>query len=82
MNEEDLILWWQELETVAPYGMTPEPLPGDVIGVFEPEMGDLFVELEDRGECYSMHLFADDDSFLNSPTGVVYKHKGFVEEEE
>ncbi len=33
MNDSELVKWWESLESVDPYFMTPEPLPGKLIEV-------------------------------------------------
>jgi len=42
MSEEKLIQWWKDLESVEPYFMTPERLPGTLIQVKEDNNFELF----------------------------------------
>ncbi len=41
MSAAELEVWWSELETVEPYFMAPEPLPGDLYQVEEEDEYDL-----------------------------------------
>ena len=74
MDASELEKWWQKLETVDPYFMSPEPLPGDVI--FAEDM-DYWYALEEQGTYYQAHTHCDDDSWLMKPTEEYIYHKGY-----
>ena len=79
MSTEKLESWWQHLETVEPYFITPEPLPGELYQVESDEEFDLFVELESSLKYYCAHMHCDDDSVLIKPDKVKIFHKGYAE---
>ena len=79
MNFRELILWWENLETVSPYFMTPEPLPGTLKQIQEEDEFDLFHELKEKKEYFTAHIHCDDDSILITPDGKKIRHKGFEE---
>ena len=74
MNQDELEIWWETLETVDPYFMSPEPLPGDVI--FAENM-DYWHALEEAKRHFTGHIHCDDDSWLKKPTGEYIYHKGY-----
>ena len=76
LSSEELIEWWKRLESVDPYFMTPEHLPGDVIQV-EDEGLELFQELDLEETHFSAHIHCDDDSALQTPNGNRVYHHGF-----
>jgi len=79
MSENELVQWWKALESVDPYFMTPEPLPGDVLQVTE-ETDELFYQLKNENKYYRAYIHCDDDSVLKSPRGKSIYHKGYEEE--
>ncbi len=74
MTPEQLELWWKGLDSVDPYFMTPEPLPGDVI--FAEDM-DYWHDLQEKGIHYQAHTHCDDDSWLKRPSDHYVYHKGY-----
>ncbi|MBO2646576.1 hypothetical protein [Shewanella algae] len=77
MAPSELEDWWLRLESVDPYFMTPEPLPGDLYQVEDDDEFDLFVELEKTGKFYVAHTHCDDDSVLLKPDKTKLFHKGY-----
>ena len=77
MSEAKLIQWWKDLESVEPYFMTPEPLPGTLIQVKEDNDFELFQQFEEKNKYFTSHIHCDDDSILVTPTGLKIQHKGF-----
>ncbi|VEP18326.1 hypothetical protein H1P_750010 [Hyella patelloides LEGE 07179] len=77
MQESELIIWWKQLESVSPYFMTPEPLPGDLYQVKEKDELDLFVSLRSKNQYYVAHIHCDDDSVLIKPSGEKILHQGY-----
>lgn len=73
----ELEAWWKSLNTVAPYFMTPEPLPGDVI--FAEDM-EYWGELQQQGKHYQAHTHCDDDSWLMRPSEKYVYHSGYIGE--
>lgn len=69
MSPDDLIRWWQGLESVMPYFYSPKVLRGKVQQV---------KYLNRKG--WYCHLHCDDDSVLISPTGERYYHAGYSRE--
>ncbi|MDM8549132.1 hypothetical protein QUF72_03605 [Desulfobacterales bacterium HSG2] len=76
MTPGELEEWWENLESVFPYFMTPEPLPGDVIEAND-NLGNIYYELSGAGTHYSAHIHCDDDSFLMRPNGEKIFHKPY-----
>lgn len=82
MGKDDLEKWWSQLETVAPYFMTPEPLPGELYQVEDDDDDDddeyaLFIKLSKTGSHYFAHTHCDDDSILIRPDKTKLFHKGY-----
>ena len=77
MSLAELELWWLNLETVTPYFMTPEPLPGDLYKAQSEDEFDLFCELESSSDYYCAHIHCDDDSVLMKPDKTKVFHKGY-----
>lgn len=78
MTASELMAWWECLESVSPYFMTPEPLPGNVIKV-DHETSDIWEALDREEVHYSAHLHCDDDSILITPEGGRIYHRGYEE---
>jgi len=74
MSEDALIDWWLNLESVDPYFMTPEPLPGDVILVKDM---DNWLSLSRNQKHFVAHIHCDDDSWLKLPSGQYLGHAGY-----
>ncbi len=74
MEPNELEAWWKKLETVEPYFMSPEPLPGDV--VFAEDM-DCWFDLQKKGNNYEAHTHCDDDSWIKKPNDDYIYHKGY-----
>lgn len=77
MGKHDLEKWWSQLETVDPYFMTPEPLPGELYQVEDDDEYDLFIKLDKAGSHYFAHTHCDDDSVLIKPDKTKLFHKGY-----
>lgn len=77
MRAEELEQWWGALETVEPYFMTPEPLPGELYQVEMASELNLFIQLEKSSQFYSAHTHCDDDSILIKPDKTRIYHKGY-----
>ncbi len=77
MSPTDLEEWWSKLESVEPYFMTPEPLPGDLYQAEDEDELDLFAELEKQSRYYSAHTHCDYDSVLLKPDKTKILHKGY-----
>lgn len=82
MSPEKLELWWLALESVDPYFMTPEPLPGTLYQVQTDDEFDLFNTLLDTNTVYYAHTHCDDDSFLMRPNKEKIHHKGLEARDE
>lgn len=74
MSYDALIDWWLNLESVDPYFMTPEPLPGDVVLVNDM---DEWLSLSRSKKYFSAHMHCDDDSWLKPPSGQYLGHAGY-----
>ena len=74
MSDEELIDWWLNLESLSPYLMTPEPLPGNVILVANMQE---WQNLQENTEHYQAHIHLDDDSWLKLPSGKYLGHAGY-----
>lgn len=77
MGKDELEKWWTQLETVAPYFMSPKPLPGDLYQVEADDEYDLFMKLNKAGNNYSAHIHCDDDSLLIRPDKTKLFHRGY-----
>jgi len=77
MPAEELEGWWTDLETVDPYFMTPEPLPGDLYQAEDEDEFDLYKNLEAGHGYYTAHTHCDDDSVLIRPDRTKVFHKGY-----
>ncbi|WP_299410110.1 hypothetical protein [Acaryochloris sp. IP29b_bin.148] len=77
MGEKELEIWWEKLESVDPYFMTPEPLPGDLIQAEDNDEFELFFKLRDSGNYYTAHTHCDDDSVLIKPNETKIFHQGY-----
>lgn len=84
MTREDLIRWWQELETVEPYFWKMEQLPGSLIRVKDDdyEMWTLpsgeTVTREEMNDSLQAHIHMDDDSYLfHGNAREEWFHKGY-----
>lgn len=65
------------MESVDPYFMTPEPLPGELYQVEDDEEFALFIALEKSANHYFAHTHCDDDSMLMRPDKTRLFHKGY-----
>ncbi|WP_445365712.1 hypothetical protein ACJJJB_03015 [Microbulbifer sp. ANSA001] len=74
MTPFELEAWWKKLDTVDPYFMTPEPLPGDVI--FAEDM-EHWYSLQEKGKHYQAHIHCDDDSWLMRSLEKYVYHMGY-----
>ena len=74
MSDEELIEWWLNLESVSPYLMTPEPLPGNVTLVANMQE---WQNLQENTAYYQAHIHCDDDSWLKLPSGKYLGHAGY-----
>ena len=79
MNEEKLLEWWKELESVDPYFMTPEPLEGWLVEMNE-ELADLYSQLRNSKQYITAHFHCNDDSYIKLPNGEIVHHKGYIKE--
>lgn len=79
MHLVELESWWRNLESVDPYFMTPEPLPGDLYKVETEDEFYLFCELELSSKDHFAHIHCDDDSVLVQPDKTNIFHKGYTE---
>ncbi len=78
ITKEELIVWWERLESVDSYFMTPEPLIGTLIEAKEKELHQFFSHLEEKQVYMQGHIHVDDDSYLKKPYGKGYiYHKGY-----
>jgi len=77
MSEKELLDWWKKLESIDPYFMSPEPLPGKVI---QTDDLDKWMDLDKSKQYYYAHTHCDDDSVLISPRGIKHYHKGYIGE--
>lgn len=77
MHLVELESWWRNLESVVPYFMTPEPLPGDLYKVETEDEFYLFCELELSSKYHFAHIHCDDDSVLVQPDKTKIFHKGY-----
>ena len=77
MNPSDLEKWWSSLKTVAPYFMTPDPLPGTLCQVLSKQEVELFSKLDKTNKYYSGHIHCDDDSCLIRPDDSKVYHQGY-----
>lgn len=75
MNAAELEAWWSGLESVDPYFMTPESLPGDLYEVRAEEAYARYKQL--AASCHRLHLHCDDDSILICPNKTPLVHKGY-----
>jgi len=78
ITKEELIVWWENLDSVPPYFMTPEPLIGTLIEVKGEELYDFISHLYEKQIYMEGHIHVDDDSYLKKANeeGYVY-HKGY-----
>ena len=79
MSPESLESWWLKLETVEPYFMTPEPLPGIIFQVHDDDEWDLYSKLEASSKYFTAHIHCNDDSILIKPDKTKIFHKGYEE---
>ena len=77
MSAQQLEEWWQNLETMWDYILSPRNLPGQIFESSGNKIGFLYRELDEEGMHYTAHIHVDDDSYLVSPDDIVFYHKGY-----
>lgn len=78
MTPTELIIWWENLESVGEYFFSPEPLPGDVIQVTK-ETRKLYSNLHKAKKYFQSHIHMDCDSYLQTPEGKLIYHLGYAD---
>lgn len=73
---DEIMIWWQELDAISPWYLSPWPLPGVIVEA----IGDLekFWHLcRDTRQYVTCHLNEDDDSNITKLTGEQIFHKNY-----